>query len=332
MVVAITTAGYDRESICWEQHEYARQVNEGIIEDPSFFGYIRAADQEDDWLDEEVWAKANPNLGVTVKLDYLRNEARRAQLTPAYQNTFRRLHLNQWTQQETRWLPLERWDACAAPVNASLLEGSACYGGLDLASSSDIASFVLVFPPEEGEQDGLYAWLPFFWIPEENMVERARKDRVPYDAWCREGLISATEGNVIDYAYIVRAIEELGERYDIREIAFDRWGAFQVSQALEGAGFTMVGFGQGFASMANPTKELLRLVLDGKLAHGGHTVLRWMADNMVVSTDAAGNVKPNKAKSREKIDGIVAGVMGLDRALRHVGAGSVYEERGLLSL
>lgn len=331
LVAAITTAGYDRESICWEQHEYARQVTEGVIEDPTFFSCIYAADPEDDWLDPKVWAKANPNLGVTVKLDYLEAEARRARLTPAFQNTFRRLHLNQWTQQETRWLSLDKWDACSAVVSSTLLKGAVCYGGLDLASTSDIASFVLVFPNEAGE-DERYAWLPFFWIPTENMLERARKDRVPYDAWSRDGLINATDGNVIDYAFIVSAIEDLGEVYNIQEIAFDRWGAFQVSQALDGAGFTMVGFGQGFASMANPTKELLRLVLDGKLAHGGHKVLRWMADNMIVSQDAAGNVKPNKAKSREKIDGIVAGIMGLDRAMRHADAGSVYDERGVLSI
>lgn len=331
LVVAITTAGFDRQSICWEQHEYARQVLKGIIEDPSYFAYMTAANQDDDWLDKEIWAKVNPNLGVTVKMDYLRNEARVAQQTPAYQNTFRRLHLNQWTQQETRWLSLDAWDACDAPFDSKLLEGAPCYGGLDLASSSDIASFVLCFPSEPGELER-YAWVPFFWIPEENMVERARKDRVPYDAWVRDGLIMSTEGNVIDYAYIIRDIEDLGERYNIREIAFDRWGAFQVSQALEGAGFTMVGFGQGFASMAGPTKELLRLVLNQRLAHGGHPVMRWMADNMVVSTDAAGNVKPNKAKSREKIDGIVAGIMGLDRAMRHLAVGSVYEERGLLEV
>ena len=332
LVVAITTAGYNRESVCWEQHEYARQVQAEIIPDDTFLPVLYAADEDDDWLDENVWAKANPNLGVSVKLDYLRNEARRAENVPAYQNTFRRLHLNQWTQQETRWLSLQDWDACGEPFNERLLEGAVCYGGLDLASSSDIASFVLCFPSEVGEPEQ-YVWLPFFWIPRENMVERARKDRVPYDAWVRDGLITATEGNVIDYGYIVRDIEALGERFNIREIAFDRWGAFQVSQALEGAGFTMVGFGQGFASMAAPTKELLRLLLDGKLRHGGHPVLRWMADNMVVSTDAAGNVKPNKAKSREKIDGIVAGIMALDRAVRHRAAGdSVYEERGLLTL
>ena len=331
MVVFITTAGFDRESVCWEYHEYARQVLEGILEDDTFFAYVAAADEGDDWLDEEIWRKANPNLGVSVKLDYLRNEARRAQQTPAYQNTFRRLHLDQWTQQHTRWLPMEKWNACDGPVNETLLANSDCYAGLDLASSSDIAAFVLVFPPEAGEEER-YAWLPFFWIPEENMIERARKDRVAYDVWVREGLITATPGNVIDYAYIVRDVEALGERFNIKEIAFDRWGAFQVSQALEGAGFTMVGFGQGFASMAGPTKELLRIVLSGKLAHGGNKVLRWMADNMVVSTDAAGNVKPNKAKSREKIDGIVAGTMGQDRAMRHAKNKSVYDERGLRSL
>jgi len=331
LVVFITTAGFDRESICWEYHEYARQVREGIIEDPTFFSFVAAADPEDDWLTPEVWKKANPGYGVTVKEDYLKNEARRAENVPAYQNTFRRLHLNQWTQQETRWMPMEKWDACGEPFDVSLLEGSACYGGLDLASSSDIASLVLDFPAESGEEER-HAWLAYFWIPLENMLERARKDRVPYDAWARDGLIRTTEGNVIDYGYILRDIEELGEKFNIKEIAFDRWGAFQVSQQLEALGFVMVGFGQGFASMSAPTKDLLRLVMDRKLAHGGNPVLRWMADNVMVSMDPAGNLKPNKQKSREKIDGIVAGIMALDRAVRHESGGSVYDERGILTI
>lgn len=224
---------------------------------------------------------------------------------------------------------MNAWDACNEPFDPNLLEGSLCYAGLDLASTSDIAALVLAFPNEAGEEE-LVTWLPFFWIPEENMVERARKDRVPYDAWVRDGLMTATEGNVIDYGYIIRDIEALGERFHIAEIAFDRWGAFQVSQALEGAGFTMVGFGQGFKSMSPPTKELMRLVLDKKLRHGGNPVLRWMADNLVVTSDAAGNVKPNKDKSREKIDGVVAGIMAMDRAIRHEDPPvSVYETRGL---
>lgn len=333
LVVMITTAGYDRESVCWEQHEYARQILEGVIEDPSYFAFIAAADEDDDWLDPKIWEKANPSLGVTVKREYLEAEARRAKLVPAYQNTFRRLHLNQWTQQETRWLPLEAWDLCSAAVDAKELEGRECYGGLDLASAVDIAAFELVFPSLDEEEEP-HQTLSFFWIPKESMIERARKDRVPYDAWVQQGLITATEGNVIDYGFIVRDIVKLGEIFNIKEIAFDRWGAFQVSQQLEGAGFTMVAFGQGYASMSSPTKELLRLVINVAIAHGGNPVLRWMADNVMVSQDPAGNIKPNRQKSREKIDGIVALIMGLDRALRHgmIRSGSVYEERGLLSL
>lgn len=331
MTIAITTAGYDRESICWEQHEYARQVLNGTIDDPTFYACIYAADDGDDWTDERVWAKANPNLNISVKLDYLRTECKRALMSPAYQNTFRRLHLNQWTQQETRWLDLNAWDACGQAFDANLLDGAPCYGGLDLASNSDIAAFVLDFPSESGE-DELHTWVPFFWVPADNLVERARRDRVPYDAWARQGLIETTPGDVIDYDFIAAKIEALSVRYNIREIAFDRWGAFQISSRLSGAGLTMVGFGQGFQSMSPPTKDLLRLVLSRKLRHGGNPVLRWMADNLVVTQDPAGNVKPNKSKSREKIDGIVAGVMALDRAVRHNSAGSVYDTRGVRTI
>lgn len=330
LLIAITTAGYDRESICWEQHEYARRVSEGIVDDPEQYTFIAAAGEDDDWTDEATWRKANPGYDVTVRGEYLAAECARAQQAPAYQNTFRRLHLNQWTQQAERWLDMSAWDACGFPVEAKALEGRACYGGLDLASSSDVAAFVLVFPEEDGER---FSALPFFWIPRENMIERARRDRVPYDAWTRDGWMRSTEGNVIDLGYICRDVVELGKRFNIREIAFDRWGAVQVSQTLAGAGFEMVQFGQGFASMATPTRELLRLVLGGKLAHGGNPPLRWMADNLVVTQDPAGNVKPDKKRSREKIDGMTALIMALDRALRHgMKPKSVYEERGLMSL
>lgn len=329
LVIAITTAGYDRNSICWEQHEYARQVNAGIIDDPTFYGYIAAAEPEDDWTDPVIWAKANPSLGVTVKEEYLRTECDRARQVPAYQNTFRRLHLNQWTQQEERWLDMAAWEATAGVVDEKALEGKACYGGLDLASTSDIAAFAMVFPLEDGQ----FAAVMRFWIPRENMMERARRDRVPYDAWVRDGFVTATPGNVIDFTRIVADITALGKRFKLKEIAFDRWGAVQVSQELTNAGFVMVQFGQGFASMASPTKELLRLVLDGKLRHGANPVLRWMADNVTVQQDPAGNVKPDKKKSREKIDGVVATIMALDRALRNEGPKpSVYESRGIVVL
>jgi len=328
LVVAITTAGYDRNSICWEQHEYARQVIDGVIDDPSYFGFIRAADDGDDWTDRTIWAKANPGMGVTISEEYLEQECRKAEQVPAYQNTFRRLHLCQWTQQNERWLDLAAWDACDGALPD--LAGRPCYGGLDMANTTDIAAFLLDFPPQE---DDLWYTLPVFWVPQDNIRERALRDRVPYDAWARDGLITATPGNVIDYGAVRSKIEELGNVYNIKEIAYDRWGAFQISQDLAGAGFTMVPFGQGFASMSAPTKELLRLVLDGKLAHGGHPVLRWMADNMVVQQDSAGNIKPDKGKSREKIDGMVALVMALDRGIRNAkGGGSIYEERGIISL
>ena len=329
LMVMITTAGFDRNSICWEQHEYARKVTAGIVDDPTFLSAIWSAGPEDDWTSPATWRKANPNYGVSVREEFLRQECKTAMESPAYQNTFRRLYLNQWTQQESRWLDMAAWDACATPLPN--LAGRACYGGLDLASTTDIAALVLAFPAVDGDPVRLLA---FFWIPEDNMRERSLRDRVPYDAWVREGLVFATPGNVIDYGRIEAQILALREIYDIREIAFDRWGATQISQNLTGEGLTMVQLGQGYASMTAPTKEMGRLVMSKQLAHGGNPVLRWMADNVTVEQDAAGNIKPSKAKSREKIDGIVAGVMALDRATRHDPelGGSVYEERGIRTL
>lgn len=328
LLVSITTAGFDRNSICWEQHEYGRRVLDGIVDDPTFFAYIAAADEGDDWQDPAVWRKANPGYGVTVKEDYLATEAARAAQVPAYQNTFRRLHLNQWTQQETRWLDMGAWEACGEAFEPE--PGMLCYGGLDLATTTDIAAFVLVFPYE-----GAYGVVPRFYIPKENMLERSRRDRVPYEAWARDGLIVATPGDVIDFDFILHDIDELRQTYQLVEIAFDRWGATMIAQRLMemGGDDWVVQFGQGYASMSPPTKELLRLVLERKIRHGGNPVLRWMADNMVVQTDPAGNVKPNKGKSREKIDGMVAMIMGLDRALRGGGVKlSVYEGRGLRTI
>lgn len=326
LVMAITTAGYDQQSICYEIWEYAEKVLSGVIEDPAFFAYIKAAPKDADWRDEKVWTLANPALGVFRNIDEMREMAKRAEYTPALQNSFIRLYLNGWTSQETRWLDLAAWDETAGLVRAHELEGRACYAGLDLASTTDLAALVLVFPMD----DQTYTVLPYFWIPGENIQERVRRDRVPYDVWVNQGLIQATEGNVIDYAAIRLKIEELGKRFNIREIGFDRWGATQLSQDLDGAGFTVVPIGQGFASLSAPTKELLNLVLSGRLRHGGHPVLRWCADNVMVTTDPAGNIKPDKRKSRERIDGIVSLIMGIDRAVRNERGPSVYEGRDLL--
>lgn len=327
LTLAITTAGYDRNSICWEQHEYARRILDGVIEDKTFYPVIYAADKDDDWTDEKIWHKANPALETFRDIKEMRDQFTKALNVPAFQNTFRRLYLNQWTQQADRWLDLLKWDECSGDVIEDDLEGADAYGGLDLASTSDVAAFVLLIP----EPDGSLAVVPRFWVPEETVQERSIRDGVPYDDWVRRGLIDATPGNVIDYRYIRNCIEELGEKYYIKEIAFDRWGATQIIQELEDAGFTVVQFGQGYASMAAPTKELMTQVLNKNLRHGGNPVLRWMADNMVVKTDPAGNIKPDKGKSGEKIDGIVALIMALDRATRG-GGGSIYDERGILTV
>ena len=326
----ITTAGNDINSICYEVHQKAIDIAEGRKVDPTFYSVIYGAAEDEDWTDPEVWKKANPSLGITVGIDKVQAACESAQQNPGEENAFRQLRLNQWVKQSVRWMPMDKWDACAFPVSEDDLEGRICYGGLDLSSTTDITAFVLVFPPLD-EEDKYYV-LPYFWIPEETLDLRVRRAHVPYDLWERQGTLMTTEGNVVHYGYIEKFIEQLGERFNIREIAFDRWGAVQMVQNLEGMGFTVVPFGQGFKDMSPPTKELMKLVLEEKIAHGGHPVLRWMMDNIFIRTDPAGNIKADKEKSTEKIDGAIATIMGLDRAIRcgnDTGA-SVYDSRGLL--
>ena len=326
----ITTAGTDTRSICYETHQKAKDILEGRKIDPTFYPVIYGADEGDDWTDPKVWKKANPSLGITVGIDKVKAACESAKQNPAEENSFRQLRLNQWVKQAVRWMPMEKWDRCAFAVSEDALEGRVCYGGLDLSSTTDITAFVLVFPPLDEEDK--YTVLPYFWIPEDNIDLRVRRDHVPYDVWERQGHLQTTEGNVVHYGYIEKFIERLGERFNIREIAFDRWGAVQMVQNLEGMGFTVVPFGQGFKDMSPPTKELMKLVLEERIAHGGHPVLRWMMDNIYIRTDPAGNIKPDKEKSTEKIDGAVATVMALDRAIRcgNDTSESVYDSRGLL--
>ena len=280
--------------------------------------------------DPKVWKKANPSLGITVSIDKVQAACDSAKQNPGEENAFRQLRLNQWVKQAVRWMPMDKWDACNFHVNEDDLEGRVCYGGLDLSSTTDITAFVLVFPPMD--EDDKFAILPYFWIPEDTLELRVRRDHVPYDIWERQGFLQTTEGNVVHYGYIEKFIEQLGERFNIREIAFDRWGAVQMVQNLEGMEFTVVPFGQGFKDMSPPTKELMKLTLEQKLAHGGHPVLRWMMDNIFIRTDPAGNIKADKEKSTEKIDGAIATIMGLDRAIRcgNDNGASVYDDRGIL--
>nr|DAZ35917.1 MAG TPA: Terminase large subunit [Caudoviricetes sp.] len=350
----ITTAGTDTHSICYETHQKAKDIIEGRKIDPTFYPVIYGADESDDWTDPKVWKKANPSLDITVGIDKVKAACESAKQNPGEENAFRQLRLNQWVKQAVRWMPMEKWDKCAFAVYEDELEGRVCYGGLDLSSTTDITAFVLVFPPSLGgaasvprlgdgfatsccpplDEEDKYIILPYFWIPEDNLTLRVNRDHVPYDVWERQGCLQTTEGNVVHYGFIEQFIERLGERFNIREIAFDRWGAVQMVQNLEGMGFTVVPFGQGFKDMSPPTKELMKLVLEQKIAHGGHPVLRWNMDNIYIRTDPAGNIKADKEKSTEKIDGAVATIMALDRAIRcgNDHGASVYDERGLLFL
>lgn len=326
----ITTAGNDTHSICYEQHEKALDIMSGRKIDSTFYPVIYGADESEDLTDPAVWKKANPSLGITVGIDKVKAACDSAKQKPGEENAFRQLRLNQWVKQSVRWMPMDRWDACSFAVSEDNLEGRICYGGPDLSSTTDITAFVLVFPPQDEEDK--YSILPYFWVPEDTLDLRVKRDHVPYDLWERQGLLMTTEGNVVHYGFIEKFIEELGTRFNIREIAFDRWGAVQMVQNLEGMGFTVVPFGQGFKDMSPPIKEFMKLTLEGRIAHGGHPVLRWNMDNIFIRTDPAGNIKADKEKSTEKIDGAIATIMALDRAIRcgNDNTASVYDSRGIL--
>jgi phage terminase large subunit-like protein len=306
MLVYITTAGYDRKSICWEIWKYAESVQAGLIQDDTFLPMIYAAAIEDDWKSEDTWRKSNPNLGVSVKLDFLRTECARAVEMPAYENTFRQLHLNQWTEQDTRWLRMDHWTQGNSP-SPVVLAGRDCWGGLDLATTFDTTCLALLFPLE----DGTYFVEPHFWIPKENLTQRVRRDKVPYDVWERQGHLHVTEGNVTDFDQVRADINELAKKYRIRQVAIDRWNATQLAVQLQGDGVEVLGFGQGYGSMSGPAKVLESLVVSGKLLHAGHPVLAWQAGNVAIQQDHSGNIKPSKQKSTERIDGIVSLVMAI---------------------
>lgn len=325
----ITTAGNDRHSIAYELHTKAVDILEGRRVDPTFYPVVYGLKDDEDWEDEENWYKVNPSLGYTVDIERLRDAYREAKQNPADEITFKWLRCNMWVSSTVAWIPDAIYMRGNESIEAASLEGRDCYAGLDLSSTGDITALVLIFPPRDENEK--YVLLPYFWIPEETIPRRVKANSVPYDIWEKQGYIMSTEGNVIHYDFIEKFIMYLSEKYHILEIAVDRWNATQMIQNLEGEGFTIVPFGQGFSSMSAPTKEFYRLLMEGRIIHGGNPVLRWMAGNVVIDTDPAGNIKVTKAKSKEKIDGIVAAIMALDRCIRQEGqSGSVYDERGLL--
>ncbi|HUW10713.1 MAG TPA: terminase TerL endonuclease subunit, partial [Anaerolineae bacterium] len=334
MILEITTAGFDRHSICWEHHEYSRQVLEGAIEDDRWFTFIACAEEKEDWKDPAVWARANPNLGVSVKMESLVDEAHKAERMPSRQNVFKRLRLCQWTQQSDRWIDQALWDENAGEVGAQELEenleGELCFGGLDLSSVSDLTAWAMVFPyPDDEEEIDVLAR---FWCPEARLTDDSNKYMGQYQTWAREGWLKTTPGDAVDYAFVKKCVLEDAEKFRLKDMNVDRlFQGYQLSAELADEGITLFGMGMGFMSFSAPMRDFERRLLKKKVHHGNNPILAWMVGGLSVAQDAAGNLKPDKANSQVKIDGIVALLMGLDRCMRREKPKkSAYEEDGLV--
>ncbi len=313
LMMLLTTASFDKFSVCAEKLAYAERVRDGKGNDNRFFPVIYKLADGSDWTDPEVWKSCNPNLDVSISSEYLARECERAKETPIYENTFRRLHLNQWTEQESRFLQMAKYEACVGKLPD--LTGRACYAGLDLASTTDLSAFVLCFLPET--EDEPYYIVPYCWCPADSIKERSQRDRVPYLLWKNQGFIEATPGAVINYDFILSRVDQVAQKYDLRAILFDRWGSTKIIQEIENQGMEVISFGQGYKSMSPPTKELIKLILEKKIIFPDHPVLWWCFSNIVMETDPADNIKISKKRSPEKVDLAVASVMALDGAVRN---------------
>lgn len=319
LIYIITTSGFDKASACYqEEHALAEQVLERSREPipESFFCIIYTLDESDDWTNPDVWIKANPNLGVSLDWDYLKGRVEQALLSPAKQNKIKTKNLNIWTQAETRWITYETWKACGFAVDPEELEGRSCYVGLDLSASQDITAIALCFPPEEeGEK---YRFLFRFFIPEDNMIERERKDKVPYSYWIEKGFLFSTPGNVIDYDFIEDQIRLDAKKYPVLEVAYDPWKALEIVNHLTAEGLTMVEIVQRYSGMALPTDTFERKVLGKQIAHNDNPVMTWMIACTEVKSDRQGNImpmKPRRESTGKRIDGVVASIMALNRAV-----------------
>ena len=323
LVVVLTTAGiYDKNSIWWKVRTKAQQIDQGVIEQPDFCPVLYLADPEkDDPADEELWKRVNPSLGQIFTLEKIREDYESVKNDPVEYQNFLRFRLNIPIKSLSRWMPIEKWDKCAEEPDLDALKGRTCYGGLDLASKIDLAAFVLVFPPlEEG---GCWDVIARFYCPEDGIIKRSRTDKVHYDIWEKQGYLTATPGNVVDYSWIEKDILQAANDYDLKEIGYDSWNAqataTRIMESLNSTndenGFQMVEVRQGAKSMNEPAKDLLVHVMQEKIRHGGHPVLRWNADNLVMRADANGNVAPDKLKATDKIDGMVSLIMAWGRAM-----------------
>lgn len=328
LAIIISTAGYIQNGIMKRKYEYAKQVREGIIEDDSFYSMIFEPDEGDDWMDERTWIKCNPALGYGVKMDYLRNKFAKAKASGEEEVAFKTKHLNMWTNSANIWIKDEVWMASKSyKLDYEDMRGCKLYAGLDLASTTDISAFIGVIPRDDGGFD----LLSRYWIPEDNMRERSRRDRVPYADWVRQGYITVTPGNIIDYDFIEADIKKIADDFKIEILNFDEWNAANIATHLRDYGVNILGFRQGFRSMSAPTKLLEVLTLQGKINHQNDPVLRWMISNIEILRDPAENIKIDKSKSREKVDGAVALVMALAGWSEYKPEENTnpYEERGM---
>ncbi|QDQ12476.1 terminase large subunit [Streptomyces spectabilis] len=320
LVVFITTADEGTEgSIYDEKHTYTRRCADAVISDPGHYGVIWAAEEGDDPYAEETWRKANPGLGTSPTLAYMRREAAKAKSTPSYFPTFCRLSLNRRMRASSRWLPLPVWDENAGTVDEQRFRYRRAWGGVDLSAVSDLSAWVLVV---ESRKPGVELELVSrFWLPEERLDELEAQLQVPLRQWADDGLLTLTEGDAIDYGAIEKQIIADCRRLDVQRISYDRMFAGQLVQRIEQRtrGVDVVPVAQTYLGMSPGSKELERLLREGRIHHGGNPVLRWNASVVEVYRDGNDNmrpVKPDRGKSSARIDGIAATVMALDGYVR----------------
>ncbi len=340
VTVMITTAGDDDESICAEEWDYARKVQSGDYTDDSYLPVIFEASKDEDWKDEKVWRRVNPGYGVTVKADAIKTEAEAAANEPRKLNDFLRYHLNRWVNQATAWIPIDWWDACPATLPDNLSE-LRVFAGIDMAQKIDLAAFVLLFQiprreslqvkavgtdenaePVERSLSLNYdiALVPHFWIPEDTMREHERNDRVPYSQWAKEGLVTPTEGNGIDYDRVFRditgPITQQFPKLKGSQIGYDPAFATDIAQKLQEKGYQMVEVLQNYKQLSEPAHVFEALVKGHRVHHGGNRILRNHMENVAIKQDDAGRIRPIKPKRRTKrIDGVVGALMALNRAI-----------------
>ena len=329
LMFIITTAGFNKNGACYAYRSNVIKVLQGINEDDSLFGIIYTLDSKEEWDNPKMWIKSNPNLGVSVFPEYLSDQVNDAKNRPEAVRNVMTKNVNLWVDAEKTWILDDMWQKCIGTTDRESLRGCQCWGGLDLSNVSDITAYVLLF-----HENDLFQLLPFFWIPEEKMLEKIRKENINYDKWVQQGYVKVTAGNILDYDFVKADILQIVEEFDLQSTAYDRWNASQTIIDLQNEGMECSPFGQGYGSMGAPTKEFEKIVLTQKLEHFGNPVLRWMIASTVVKTDPAGNIKPDKEKSVQKIDGIVASIMALGEWMTAQSEedNNPYNQRGMLSL